>query len=50
MTAELSPKPYESWIIDKDSSRWKAPVEHPNDGKFYIWNENDQVWEESLAE
>lgn len=50
LDAFIPPKPYASWILDEDLAQWKAPVEHPNDGKFYIWNENDQMWEESLAE
>ena len=36
-------KPYDSWILDKDS--WSAPVEHPNDGNFYTWNEAIRQWE-----
>lgn len=44
MTEE--PKPYQSWILDQEG-RWYAPVEHPNDGGFYIWNEDSQSWDTS---
>jgi len=52
-----SHKPYPSWIIvDKDISPgvfsdgtsiysdWAAPVEKPNDGKSYIWDEETVNW------
>ena len=54
-----SQKPYPSWIIvDKDISPevfyngtsiysdWAAPVEKPNDGKSYIWDEETVNWKE----
>ena len=25
---------------------WKAPVDMPDDGKFYNWNDNTGAWEE----
>ncbi len=52
-----SHKPYSSWIIvDKDISPevfqdgttiysdWGAPVDYPNDGKSYIWDEETVNW------
>ena len=44
--AFIAPKPYASWILDEETCQWKAPKEYPSDGKFYIWNESSQNWEE----
>ena len=41
----ISPKPYASWSLDA-SDDWQAPVNKPDDGKMYIWNETDQQWDE----
>lgn len=39
----ISPKPYDSWkLVD---NQWVSPVKHPNDGKFYHWNEKIKKWE-----
>lgn len=46
LDAFIPPKPYASWILDEELAQWKAPAEHPNDGNFYVWNEDGQVWEE----
>tara|TARA_R110002033_G_scaffold16564_1_gene45759 strand:+ start:188 stop:571 length:384 start_codon:yes stop_codon:yes gene_type:complete len=34
----------DSWILDEETCLWKAPVEYPNDGKVYRWNEESQKW------
>ena len=41
----IYPKPYPSWSLDA-SDDWQAPVNKPDDGKMYIWNETDQQWDE----
>ena len=46
LDAFIPPKPYASWILDEEVAQWKAPIEYPGDGKFYIWNEDSQAWEE----
>lgn len=43
----LPPKPYDSWILDTENPSWKAPVEQPNDGKFYVWDEDTLSWIET---
>lgn len=40
----LPPKPFISWIFDNVQKRWKAPVDYPTDGLYYIWNESEQRW------
>jgi hypothetical protein len=44
--AFISPKPFQSWVLDEDTCFWKAPIESPNDGKRYTWNEDQQQWVE----
>ena len=43
--AFIPPKPYDSWILNEDSCLWEAPVEYPNDGEQYNWNEETQTWD-----
>lgn len=42
----MPPKPYPSWKIDSTKWRWVAPVQKPEDGKMYEWNELDRQWVE----
>ena len=42
--AFISPKPYESWLLNDDMCLWEAPVPYPNDGKSYYWDEDTQSW------
>ena len=39
------PKPHESWIFDEKTGYYFAPIQYPNDGKEYIWNEENKVWD-----
>ena len=41
----IADKPYPSWTLDSNDD-WQAPVNKPNDGKIYYWNETDRKWEE----
>ena len=42
--AFISPKPYESWVLDEETCRWAAPVPYPEDGVMYQWNEETVDW------
>lgn len=42
---ETSKKPYDSWVFDVDNCIWKAPVNYPNDGNKYGWNETNLTWD-----
>ena len=42
----IAPKPYSKWILDEPTWSWKSPVDMPDDGKFYTWNDNTGAWEE----
>ena len=44
--AFIPPKPFPSWSLDEFSCLWNPPVEYPNDGKFYNWDETTQSWVE----
>ena len=42
--AFISPKPFNSWILNEDTCLWNSPVSMPNDGKSYIWDEESTSW------
>tara|TARA_Y100001951_G_C11174881_1_gene202465 strand:+ start:74 stop:439 length:366 start_codon:yes stop_codon:yes gene_type:complete len=44
--AFIPPKPYPSWVLNEDSCQWEAPTAYPDDGKIYVWNEENQHWVE----
>ena len=45
----LAPKPFESWVLDKKSNTWTAPVAKPQDGERYRWNESEKGWKKMEA-
>ena len=49
LDAFISPKPFNSWLLDETTAQWKAPVEKPTDGKMYLWNEETLTWNESMG-
>ena len=44
--AFIAPKPFKSWILNEETCQWDAPVEYPDDGKKYVWNEDTTSWNE----
>lgn len=44
--AFIPPQQFPSWILNEDTCLWEAPIPYPQDGKYYIWNETTQSWEE----
>ena len=44
--AFISPKPYDSWVLNEDSCLWEPPVAYPIDGKQYTWDEATMSWVE----
>lgn len=44
--AFISPKPFESWVLNTTSFLWEAPIAMPDDGKYYQWDEDNQQWDE----
>ena len=41
----ISPKPFDSWTLNKRTKKYEAPSTMPKDNKPYIWNEELQTWE-----
>jgi hypothetical protein len=50
LDAFVPPQPYESWSLNEETARWEAPVEMPQDGKPYEWNEEKGDWVEIISE
>lgn len=42
--SEAGYKPYNSWILSPDGSRWVAPIKKPDDKYEYIWIEESKEW------
>ena len=42
--AFIEPQPFSSWVLNEETCLWESPVEYPNDGKEYIWDENQVNW------
>ena len=43
--AFIPPKPFNSWTLNETSCLWEAPVEYPDDGQTYTWNEDTTSWD-----
>lgn len=48
--AFIPPKPFNSWILNEQSCLWEAPVPYPNDGKIWVWDEDNKEWRPIKAE
>ena len=44
--AFIPPKPFPSWTLDETTCLWVAPKPLPNNGKHYLWNEENLDWVE----
>jgi len=44
--AFISPKPFESWILDEETCWWEPPIPMPETGGPWVWNEELGDWEE----
>lgn len=42
--AFISPKPYDSWVLNEDTCDWEAPIPYPTDGLDYTWDEPTVQW------
>ena len=42
--AFIPPKPFNSWVLVEETCQWKAPVDMPNDGQMYTWDEDSTSW------
>ena len=41
----IAPQPFPSWSLDSNDD-WQAPTAIPDDGKRYIWDEDNTAWVE----
>jgi hypothetical protein len=44
--AFIDPKPHNSWVLNKDTCLWEAPVPYPDDDNKYEWDEETLTWDE----
>jgi hypothetical protein len=42
--AFIPPKPFPSWVLNEATCQWESPVQYPQDGKRYIWDESTLSW------
>jgi hypothetical protein len=42
--AFIPPKPFNSWTLNETTCLWEAPIDKPDDGQSYDWNETNQTW------
>lgn len=45
--AFVPPKTFESWVLNTETGLWEAPTPRPDDGKNYLWNEEEKNWKET---
>ena len=45
--AFIAPQPYPSWLLDDETCQWDAPIQRPDDGKRYDWDESTTNWVEA---
>jgi hypothetical protein len=43
--AFIPPKPFDSWSLNDDTCLWESPIEYPNDGEVYTWDEETLSWD-----
>ena len=48
--AFIPPQPFASWLLNEDTCLWDAPVDMPDDGKVYTWDEATVNWVEVPVE
>ena len=41
---------YASWVFNEDTCLFDPPVDHPDNGVYYVWNESTVSWEEPEEE
>ena len=42
--AFIPPKVFDSWVLDEKTCHWVAPIDYPNDGLIYDWDEEAKDW------
>ena len=44
----LPPKPYDSFVLNKTTASWEAPIDKPLDSQLYKWNEDTKSWDTAV--
>ena len=42
--AFIPPQPFASWVLNEDTCSWNAPVQYPEGGGNYKWDEDTLSW------
>lgn len=42
--AFIPPRPFASWVLNENTCLWEAPINYPDDGKSYRWDEEKGNW------
>jgi hypothetical protein len=45
--AFIAPKIHASWTLNESTCQYEAPIEVPDDGKLYTWDEETTNWTEA---
>jgi len=40
----IEPKPHTSWVLDEYTFEWESPIDYPDDGVTYFWDEEISNW------
>lgn len=41
----ISEKPFSSWILNEETTEWEPPIDYPEIGVPYVWNEELLQWD-----
>lgn len=44
LDAFIPPQPFASWTLNTTRKDWDPPVEMPDDGMQYVWDEDQKNW------
>jgi hypothetical protein len=44
--AFITPKVFDSWVLNEATCRYQAPTPYPTDDKDYYWDEDTLTWKE----
>jgi len=50
LDAFLTPRPFESWLLNETTYSWEPPVDMPDNGNRYVWNEVIMEWQQPEGE
>lgn len=42
--AFIPPKPFDNYVLNEETCQWEPPIDMPNDGNLYIWDDINIGW------